>query len=81
MMKKLILAVLVCMVCSPVLAQSGPEAIWVAGEWRLSDEAAPVFLADTFLSLGQTIHLCLCRAAGLSQERRAGPGPMARGCR
>ena len=53
MMKKLILAVLVCMVCSPVSAQSGLEVIWAGGEWRLSDEAAPVFLADTFLSLGQ----------------------------
>ncbi|MFA5654195.1 MAG: hypothetical protein WDA72_08800, partial [Desulfomonilia bacterium] len=53
MMKKLILAMLFCFCGMPVYAVSMPEVIWVGGAWRLSDESAPIFMADTFLSLGQ----------------------------
>jgi hypothetical protein len=53
MMKKLILAMLFCFCGTSLYAASTPEVIWVGGAWRLSDESAPIFMADTFLSLGQ----------------------------
>ncbi|HQO81166.1 MAG: hypothetical protein GXY28_10110 [Bacteriovoracaceae bacterium] len=53
MMKKLFLAVFFCLFGTSLFAVSSPEVVWVGGAWRLSDESSPIFMADTFLSLGQ----------------------------
>lgn len=53
MKKRLIIAVFFCLFGTSLFAVSTPEVVWVGGAWRLSDESAPIFMADTFLSLGQ----------------------------
>lgn len=53
-MKRVIILLLsACLWASALYAEIVPELIWAGGALRLSDESAPAYMAETFVSLGQ----------------------------
>lgn len=52
-MKRVILALAISIMSTVVYAATEPEIIWAGGEWRLANESAPGYIAETFVYLGQ----------------------------
>ncbi|MRR14124.1 hypothetical protein EG833_01575, partial [archaeon] len=49
----LILAGIVSLLSTAAIAASQPELIWASAGLRLSDESAPAYMAETFISVGK----------------------------